>query len=177
MVEKVVIRKDYNHSNFTTNYIVSCLSCNIHKGILISDRLLFAVDRPEHFILSKVSYLWQSFLEECEHARRINNNDALENIERISLDGYRFRPTQMSDNSARRIIEALGQQLDSVMALRPEDIGAIADATRTTNHSSCRQCDAVDLPNWFTSKRDGTVLCQACFEGREESKFAKEVLK
>ncbi len=38
----------------------------------------------------------------------------------------------------------------------------------------CRACGKPDLDHWFTSKRDGTTLCEACFTVRCGTGLAKE---
>lgn len=39
----------------------------------------------------------------------------------------------------------------------------------------CRQCRADKLQHYFTSKRDGTILCDECFSRREKLQLAREV--
>ena len=38
----------------------------------------------------------------------------------------------------------------------------------------CRQCQATGLEHFYTSKRDQTTLCAACFAERETRQLAKE---
>ena len=38
----------------------------------------------------------------------------------------------------------------------------------------CRQCQATGLDHFYTSKRDQTTLCPACFAERETRQLAKE---
>ena len=38
----------------------------------------------------------------------------------------------------------------------------------------CRQCQATGLEHFYTSKRDQTTLCPACFAERETRQLAKE---
>ena len=40
--------------------------------------------------------------------------------------------------------------------------------------AQCRQCGATDLDHFYTSKRDQTMLCPACFAERESRQVAKE---
>jgi len=45
------------------------------------------------------------------------------------------------------------------------------------NYPICSFCKKEDLENYFTSKRDGRVLCKPCFSNRVEKQLAKEVQK
>lgn len=45
----------------------------------------------------------------------------------------------------------------------------------STKPQSCAECHDSNLANWYTSKRDGRTLCEACFKNREGKQLAKEV--
>lgn len=183
----ILVRKRELSEFKSVQYEVSCFSCDLRMGVACEDDAAFPHELALPYVARKVLSSFRK--KDCAHIGRFDRKE-IENLLKHHATGVPLRiPVRpgwkeyFNDEKREvlyKVLEWLRSGLithsDAQDILRLEGIWVPEfGGGNGSKGMVCRQCRADKLQHYFTSKRDGTILCDECFSRREKLQLAREV--